>query len=120
MPAPPAERLKIRCYRCNQLLAVMPGKAGTVVACPKCKADLLIPRPEPEQPADEPADPSVFGLKSGTFPALSPVPDPATATGRAGARPRRRSSTRLPRSFRRSWRPCGRRTCASRPSSSAN
>ncbi len=47
MPAPPAERLKIRCYRCNQLLAVAPTKAGTVVACPKCKADLLIPRPEP-------------------------------------------------------------------------
>ena len=40
------ERLKIRCYQCNQLLAVTPNKAGTVVACPKCKADLLIPRPE--------------------------------------------------------------------------
>ncbi|MGP0068081.1 MAG: hypothetical protein ACLQGP_31350 [Isosphaeraceae bacterium] len=43
-----AERLKIRCYRCNQLLAVSPNKAGTVVACPKCKADLLIPRQEPQ------------------------------------------------------------------------
>jgi len=40
------ERFKIRCYRCNQLLAVAPNKAGTVVACPKCKADLLIPLPE--------------------------------------------------------------------------
>jgi phage FluMu protein Com len=40
------ERLKIRCYRCNQLLAVAPNKAGTVVACPKCKADLLVPRSE--------------------------------------------------------------------------
>ena len=38
------ERLKIRCYRCNQLLAVPPNKAGAVVACPKCKADLLVPR----------------------------------------------------------------------------
>ena len=52
MPPPTAERLKIRCYRCNQLLAVAPSKAGTVVACPKCKADLLIPRPEPQPPAD--------------------------------------------------------------------
>ena len=67
-----AERLKVRCYRCNQLLAVAPGKAGTVVACPKCKAELLIPRPEPQPTADEPADPSVAALKSETFPALRP------------------------------------------------
>ena len=41
-----AERLKVRCYRCNQLLGVPPNKAGAVVACPKCKAELLIPTPE--------------------------------------------------------------------------
>jgi phage FluMu protein Com len=40
------ERLKFRCYRCNQLLAVAPSKAGTIVACPKCQADLLIPAAE--------------------------------------------------------------------------
>jgi phage FluMu protein Com len=45
------ERLKFRCYRCNQLLAVAPSKAGTIVSCPKCQADLLIPSPEP--PAKE-------------------------------------------------------------------
>jgi hypothetical protein len=84
MPAPPAERLKIRCYRCNQLLAVAPTKAGTVVACPKCKADLLIPRPDSRQAADEPADPSVLALKSGTFPALAPVTDSANATAGGG------------------------------------
>ncbi len=80
MPAPPAERLKIRCYRCNQLLAVAPTKAGTVVACPKCKADLLIPRPDSGQRADEPTDPSVLALKSGTFPALAPVTQSTSAT----------------------------------------
>ncbi len=46
------ERLKIRCYRCNQLLAVSPNKAGTVVACPKCKADLLIPRLDSQATGD--------------------------------------------------------------------
>src|SRR5262245_41720101 len=51
-----ADRLKVRCYRCNQLLAVAPTKAGSVVACPRCKAELLIPRPEPQQPAGETAD----------------------------------------------------------------
>jgi phage FluMu protein Com len=43
----PAELLKFRCYRCNQLLAVAASRAGTVVACPRCKADLQIPPPEP-------------------------------------------------------------------------
>jgi hypothetical protein len=50
------ERLKIRCYQCNQLLAVSPTKAGTVVACPKCKADLLIPHPESPAKGDGDAD----------------------------------------------------------------
>jgi hypothetical protein len=79
MPAPTAERLKVRCYRCNQLLAVAANKAGAVVACPKCKADLLIPRPEP-QPSEEPADPSVVPLNSGTFPSLAPGADSSTKT----------------------------------------
>lgn len=84
MSAPTVERLKVRCYRCNQLLAVAPTKAGTVVACPKCKADLLIPRPDTRQPSDEPTDPSVVPLKSGTFPALAPLTESATATAGAG------------------------------------
>jgi len=42
----PSELLKFRCYRCNQLLAVAPARAGTVVACPRCKADLQIPAAE--------------------------------------------------------------------------
>jgi phage FluMu protein Com len=39
----PAEHLKFRCYRCSQLLAVAASRAGTIVSCPKCKADLQIP-----------------------------------------------------------------------------
>lgn len=38
--------LKFRCYQCNQLLGVSRGKVGTVVACPKCKADLIVPDPD--------------------------------------------------------------------------
>jgi hypothetical protein len=40
------ERLKFRCYRCNQLLGATPNKAGSIVSCPKCSAELLIPVPE--------------------------------------------------------------------------
>jgi hypothetical protein len=43
-----AEHIKVRCYRCSQLLAVAASKAGAVVACPKCRAELLIPGPESE------------------------------------------------------------------------
>lgn len=38
--------LKFRCYQCNQLLGVSRAKIGTVVACPKCKADLIVPDPD--------------------------------------------------------------------------
>lgn len=86
MPPPTADRLKVRCYRCNQLLAVAPNKAGTVVACPKCKAELLIPRPE-QPPIDEPTDASVVSLRSDTFPALAPVVGPSEAPGRVADAP---------------------------------
>ncbi|MHB1558846.1 MAG: hypothetical protein ACYC61_15445, partial [Isosphaeraceae bacterium] len=76
MPAPTAERLKIRCYRCNQLLAVVPTKAGSVVSCPKCQAELLIPRPEANPLASEPSDSSVASLRSGTYQALTPALEP--------------------------------------------
>jgi phage FluMu protein Com len=48
----PAELLKFRCYRCNQLLAVAATRAGTVVACPRCKADLQIPGADAESKAE--------------------------------------------------------------------
>jgi hypothetical protein len=48
----PTERLKFRCYRCSQLLSVAASRAGTVISCPKCKADLLIPAGE-GQPVGE-------------------------------------------------------------------
>jgi phage FluMu protein Com len=37
--------IKFRCYRCNQLLGVARSKAGGVVACPKCSAELVVPQP---------------------------------------------------------------------------
>ncbi len=40
------DHLKFRCYRCNQLLGVSSRRAGTVISCPKCAAELKVPRPE--------------------------------------------------------------------------
>jgi DNA-directed RNA polymerase subunit RPC12/RpoP len=36
--------LKFRCYQCNQLLGVPRSKAGRVISCPKCSAELLVPQ----------------------------------------------------------------------------
>ncbi len=44
-----AAPIKFRCFRCNQLLGVARSKAGTVVACPKCQVELLVPEPEDSQ-----------------------------------------------------------------------
>ncbi len=69
------DRLKFRCYRCNQLLASSANKAGTVVSCPKCQADLLVPPPEP-QSGSEPELP------------VRPVAEPQLAKIEARAAPR--------------------------------
>jgi DNA-directed RNA polymerase subunit RPC12/RpoP len=71
------ERLKFRCYRCNQLLGATPNKAGSVVTCPKCSAELLIPIPElrPDEGSD---------IQEG---AAAPAPAPARTKVRAEARP---------------------------------
>jgi hypothetical protein len=37
--------IKFRCYRCQQLLGVARSKAGSVVSCPKCSAELVVPEP---------------------------------------------------------------------------
>jgi hypothetical protein len=51
------ERLKFRCYQCNQLLASAPGKAGSIVSCPRCKADLVVPASDSPAAADPEASP---------------------------------------------------------------
>jgi phage FluMu protein Com len=72
-----ADRLKFRCYRCNQLLASAPGKAGAVVTCPKCKAELQVPAPEPSvlaEVAPRQADGSGRAAATETPPKSPPLP----------------------------------------------
>jgi phage FluMu protein Com len=64
----PAELVKFRCYRCNQLLAVSPGKVGAIVACPKCQADLVVPgaeSPTKVEPRPQPKGPAAAGTGPG-------------------------------------------------------
>lgn len=47
--------IRFRCYSCNKLLGAPARKAGSVVNCPQCRAELQIPAPE--EPADAPSAP---------------------------------------------------------------
>lgn len=49
--------IKFRCVHCNKLLGIARRKAGTVVECPQCTQQLIVPtpqEPEHEQESDQP------------------------------------------------------------------
>src|SRR3954453_19410979 len=50
--------IKFRCFQCNQLLGVSRSKAGSIVACPKCATELIVPAPDDgPAAADSPSAP---------------------------------------------------------------
>src|SRR5262245_25016146 len=51
--------IRFRCAYCNQLMGIAKRKAGTVVRCPKCAGQVIVPdpgavAPEPSGPANGP------------------------------------------------------------------
>jgi DNA-directed RNA polymerase subunit RPC12/RpoP len=56
--------IRFRCAYCNQLMGISTRKAGTVVRCPKCAGEIIVPLPEgmqpPEEKADQAAGPQAF------------------------------------------------------------
>src|SRR5207253_599174 len=38
--------IRFRCAYCNQLMGIARRKAGTVVRCPKCAGQVVVPHPE--------------------------------------------------------------------------
>ena len=48
--------IRFRCVYCDQLLGIAKRKAGTVVKCPNCAGQVIVPAPES---ADEASDPEV-------------------------------------------------------------
>lgn len=42
--------IRFRCAYCNQLMAIARRKAGTVVRCPKCHGEIVVPAPEDQPP----------------------------------------------------------------------
>src|SRR5437870_12831859 len=55
--------IRFRCAYCNQLMGIARRKAGTVIRCPNCAGQVIVPNPEPgaEEPpghlAPQPAAP---------------------------------------------------------------
>jgi hypothetical protein len=54
-----AELFKFRCYQCQKLIGAPPSRFGSVVKCPKCGVELIVPSPDEPSPEEEP-DPDAF------------------------------------------------------------
>jgi phage FluMu protein Com len=52
--------IRFRCRYCNQLMGIARRKAGTMVACPTCRAQVVVPATEAEA-ADQPRPPQPAG-----------------------------------------------------------
>lgn len=60
--------IRFRCAYCNQLMGISSRKAGTVVKCPKCAGEIIVPVPEGEAPAEQAPEPSAPEVaSSGSF-----------------------------------------------------
>jgi phage FluMu protein Com len=46
--------IRFRCAYCNQLLGIARRKAGTVVRCPTCAGQVIVPSPPAEEKPEEP------------------------------------------------------------------
>lgn len=70
--------IRFRCAYCNQLMAIARRKAGTVVRCPKCHGEIVVPAPEDMPPAPNAPANVVFEdrdfEKDFELPALPPAP----------------------------------------------
>jgi phage FluMu protein Com len=78
--------IRFRCAYCNQLMGIASRKAGTVVRCPKCAGEIIVPTPGAESaPAEQqPANPLAFDSANfdvtlnapttGSDPAAAPAP----------------------------------------------
>lgn len=52
--------IRFRCAYCNQLMGISTRKAGSVVRCPKCAGEIIVPMPEGMQAPDQAEEPLAF------------------------------------------------------------
>jgi hypothetical protein len=58
--------IRFRCAYCNQLMGIARRKAGTVVSCPKCAGQVVVPTPPPGEDDGSP-EPAGQGGKDELF-----------------------------------------------------
>src|SRR5215468_8180210 len=49
--------IRFRCAYCNQLMGIARRKAGTVVSCPTCSGQVVVPKPEGAEEPEEKSPP---------------------------------------------------------------
>src|SRR5262249_22551536 len=77
--------IRFRCAYCNQLMGIARRKAGTVVHCPKCKGQVIVPTPENAPPAED-ENPFALGPTNAAAAQHGPRPGGVPAgPGAAGA-----------------------------------
>jgi hypothetical protein len=76
-----ANPIKFRCFQCNQLLGVSRSKAGEVVSCPKCAAELIVPELGEVAPQLAAGAGTQGGIENGGVNAPRTVPSSAFESG---------------------------------------
>ena len=69
--------IKFRCVYCEQLLGIARRKAGTVVKCPNCEGQLIVPTPDPADELIDEKDDETDQAPQKMAPAPKKVPAPA-------------------------------------------
>jgi hypothetical protein len=88
-----AELFKFRCYQCQKLIGAPPSRFGSVVKCPRCGVELIVPSPDnfepppPEQPDPDAFRPEDFGITLDTELAPKPKVSPPSSLEPVGPDP---------------------------------
>jgi len=80
--------IRFRCAYCNQLLGIARRKAGTVVRCPTCAGQVVVPTVETNEPEGQPGEEKQLIFERSDFDELLNPND----SGRAPAQKKTRSS----------------------------
>jgi hypothetical protein len=80
-----AELFKFRCYQCQKLIGAPQSRFGSVVKCPKCGVELIVPSPNDEPKPEPEPDPDAvrledLGLRLDPEPISKPISKPTVAS----------------------------------------
>lgn len=87
----PAMPIRFRCAYCNQLMGIATRKAGSVIRCPKCAGEIIVPTPDemPDTPSRGMDNPVNLTFEDQALdrllqPSAAPEPPPTEQAGKPG------------------------------------